>query len=402
MRVTNAATYRKFTTSANDVHARLNKSFAKVSSGEAYESAAESPLSYYKSKKIDNQYLDILSKKSLLKNVQNRIYQQELGARDIQDILSKAKTQVQYARTSTTTSTALRSLRDDLLQKEHEIVNNLNAQYQDYYIYGGNDISTASFSLSADGTEFTFTHIFPGEDTPETFKFKLTENPNDGSYKFELDLTGSSLTPSEAETKLRQAMSEQGRIDLGYGSIRDKNTLLDTYTGGLNVLTGVSSDGISLDPNDPIGGEASVADLLSKSPIALIGQAVQSITKYSSAKESYENGTQGAPGVPTTEEMDKITGDTYHVLGETISSMTEAEHTVSTVYADLGNRYRLLTDLETKLNKTADSLTEQYSNAWGADPYESIVELYNNQYAYNAALKVGTNLMSSSLFDFIS
>ncbi|MCI8950180.1 MAG: flagellar hook-basal body protein [Lachnospiraceae bacterium] len=400
MRVTNAATYRKFTTAANDVHARLNKSFAKVSSGEAYESAAESPLNYYKSKKIDNQYLDTLSKKSLLKNVQNRIYQQELGARDIQDILSKAKNQVQYARTSTTTSTALKSIRDDLLQKQHEIVNDLNAQYQDYYIYGGNDISTAPFSLSADGTEFTFTHIFPGEEDPTTFVFKLTEDTakNDGSYKFELDLTGSNLTPTEAEKKLRQAMSEQGRIDIGYGSIRDKNTLLDTYTGGLNVLTGVPSDGISTNPNDPIGGEKTVADLLSKSPIGLIGQAVQTISKYSTSKESYES---GAAGAPTAEEMEKITGDTYHILGETISSMTEAEHTVSTVYADLGNRYRLLTDMETKLNKTADSLTEQYTNAWGADPYESIVELYNNQYAYNAALQVGSNLMGSSLFDFM-
>ncbi len=44
MRVTNSATYRNFTSSANDVHARLNKSFQKVSSGEAYERKAPSPI----------------------------------------------------------------------------------------------------------------------------------------------------------------------------------------------------------------------------------------------------------------------------------------------------------------------------------------------------------------------
>ncbi len=81
--------------------------------------------------------------------------------------------------------------------------------------------------------------------------------------------------------------------------------------------------------------------------------------------------------------------------------MTESEHTVSTVYADLGNRYRLLSDMETKLNRTSDSLTEQYTDVWGADPYEAIMEVYSSQSAYNAALKVGTQLMTSSLFDFM-
>ena len=190
-------------------------------------------------------------------------------------------------------------------------------------------------------------------------------------------------------------MAEQGRLDIGYGSIRDRDTLLDTYTGGLNVLTGVSSDGINVDPTKPIGGEASVADLLSKSPIALIGQAAHTITNYTNQKEAYENGEI------SEEEYSKVTGEMYHVLGETISSMTQSEHTVSTVYADLGNRYRLLSDMETKLNRTSDSLTEQYTDVWGADPYEAIMEVYSSQSAYNAALKVGTQLMTSSLFDFM-
>ena len=109
MRVTTSSTYRNFTTSVNNVHFNLNKSMNKVSTGEAYENAAESPLNYYSGKKIDNQYQDTLNKISLIKSVQNRIYQQELGARDIQKILSGAKNQVQFARTGTTTDYALES-----------------------------------------------------------------------------------------------------------------------------------------------------------------------------------------------------------------------------------------------------------------------------------------------------
>ncbi len=39
MRVTNASVYKKFTSSANNVHAQLIKSFNKVSSTKAYEAA---------------------------------------------------------------------------------------------------------------------------------------------------------------------------------------------------------------------------------------------------------------------------------------------------------------------------------------------------------------------------
>ena len=128
MRVTNASTYRNFTSSVNNVHLALNKSMNKVSSGEAYEKAAENPLAHYRGKKIDDQFQESLAKTTLIKDVKNRLYQQELGAYDIQTTLAAAKNQVQRCRTGTTSDEALMTLRDDLLQKMHTVVNDLNAQ----------------------------------------------------------------------------------------------------------------------------------------------------------------------------------------------------------------------------------------------------------------------------------
>lgn len=149
MRITTNATYRKYTSSVNDVHSRLIKSFNKITSGAAYEAAADNPLAYYTGKKIDDQYLDTVSKNTLLTDVKNRLYQQELGARDIQDVLSKAKKQVQYARTATTTGEHdIQTIKEDLIQKVRTIANDLNTQYQDFYIYGGNDVKTTPFDLN--------------------------------------------------------------------------------------------------------------------------------------------------------------------------------------------------------------------------------------------------------------
>lgn len=390
MRVTNASTYRNFTTSVNNVHSRLNKSMDKISSGEQYENAAANPLAYYEGKRIDDQYLDTINKKSLLKDVQNRIYQQELGIRNIQTRLSEAKNNVQYANTATTTDTALDTTKSAMLQEMHEMVNSLNAQYQNFYVYGGNDVSTPPFSLSADGSTLTFSHQFPGDTKSTTFKMELAKDPADGSYKYTL-LTGfdDANNPLGDEEQLVKAMREQGRIDIGYGTISDRKTLLDTYTGGMNVLTGITSDAISnwtadssgkfTDGGNPPKG---IMDYLSEGPLALVGRSVQAIGSYL--------------------DGDSTKADMSAVLSQTITDMTVSEHSLSSFYSELGNKYRLIDNLDEKLGDLKISLETQYKDKLGADPYESIMEMYSNNYAYNAALQVGSKLMGSSLFDFMA
>ncbi len=402
MRVTTNSTYRKFTASVNDVHLKLNKSMNKITTGAAYESAAENPLAYYTGKKIDDQYLDTKSKNTLLTDIKNRLYQQELGARDIQDILSKAKKQVQYGRTATTTGEHdIQTIKEDLIQKVRTIANDLNTQYQDFYVYGGNDVTTTPFALEVNlsandpNLELTYSHTFPGEDQVTEFHLKFSEN--NGEFKFELDQTATPEPGHKLGTMddLVRAMSEQGRVDIGYGDIRDRETLLDTYTGGLNILTGVNSDAVrSLNAQDKTNAangnpttlaQDKIMETLDKSPIALIGKAIISINDYNTSGSAHYN--------------DKDLLDDR--LEETIDQMTETEHTISTAYSDLGNKYLLLEETGKKLDSIEDALTEQYKDTLGADPYASIMEMFNNQYAYNAALQVGSKLMSSSLFDFV-
>lgn len=374
MRVVNSSLYRNYTSSMNNVQARLNKSFTKISSGRAYESAAENPISYYKGREIDDQYQQVLSKKQLLTDVKSRLYQQERGAYDIQTSLSlQAKQAVLQANTATTSDTALMSLRDKLLQTEHNMINDLQTQYQDFYIYGGNDVSTPPFSLSSDGKTLTFSHKYPGDDF--TTKYEMTFQ--DGKFQDAVSVSTDPAGQAVTHPDLADAMKEQGFMDLGYGDIRDRSTLIDTFTGGMNVLTGLTSEHVKT--NTPSNAE--IMEALTKGPVGLVAGAVETINKYL-------DGTNDRGQM--SKELDVILQD-----------MLVSEHTTTTVYSDLGNKYNLLEQLDSKLGKMSDSLQTQYTDAVGADPYESIYEMFNNQYAYNAALQVGSNLMSSSLFDFI-
>ena len=383
MRVTNSSYYRNFTNSINDVHSRLNKSMNKVSSGKAYENAADNPLAYYEGKKIDNQYQDTLSKLGLITNVKNRLYQQELGARSIQNRLSEAKKKIEYIRSDSNNSDMqiVQTVRDDLLQKQQSMVNDLNSQYQNNYIFGGSDTTTPPFTLSADGRELTFSHTFAGDDSVTKMVMTLTQQP-DGTYQYEFSGTkGNPPTGTDSDETLDnivKAMRETGYMDVGYGNISEPETLLDTNTGGLNLITGLPSSALNAMPDSQARDE--VINRLNNGPIALVGKAVI-------ASDNYIGGGSRE--------------DFSSALVSIMDTMTETEHSVSTVYSDLGNKYSLLESTEEKLTTIKLALTEQYKTKLGAGPYEAITEMFSYQQSYNAALRVGSNMMSSSLFDFV-
>ena len=379
MRVTNTSIYRNFTFTANDQHSKLIKSFSKIGgNSKKYESAAENPLAYYEGLNMDTHFQDLESKVSLIKDVKHRMYQQELGARAIQSALTGdngSKFQIEKALNATSDHTStLSAVRDELTQSQHEIVNALNVQYQNIYVFGGNDSSQAPFYLSEDGKTLTYRHLFPGDKTTTDITMTLTKQ-TDGSYEYVIDDIDSVV----------KAMTEQGVMDLGYGYIGDRDSLIDTYTGGLNVLTGITSktarDMISLGKTDDL--KALIQERMNGSAIALTGQAAFAVQDY------IDNPTQD--GLNT---MNKV-------LGDTLSEIDASSIRLGTIYEELGIKYSRLDDTHTRLLSVQDSLTEAYADKLGADPYEAIMEMVSNQYSYNAALQVGSKLMETSLFDFM-
>ena len=379
MRVTNTSIYRNFTFTANDLHSKLIKSFSKIGgNSKKYESAAENPLAYYEGLNMDTHFQDLESKVSLIKDVKHRMYQQELGARAIQSALTGdkgSKFQIEKALNATSDHTStLSAVRDELTQSQHEIVNALNVQYQNIYVFGGNDSSQAPFYLSEDGKTLTYRHLFPGDKTTTDITMTLTKQ-TDGSYEYVIDDIDSVV----------KAMTEQGVMDLGYGYIGDRDSLIDTYTGGLNVLTGITSktarDMIRIGKTDDL--KALIQERMNGSAIALTGQAAFAVQDY------IDNPTQD--GLNT---MNKV-------LGDTLSEIDASSIRLGTIYEELGIKYSRLDDTHTRLLSVQDSLTEAYADKLGADPYEAIMEMVSNQYSYNAALQVGTKLMETSLFDFM-
>ena len=407
MRVTARTYYQDYAKSVNDIHRKLNKTMEQVGSGRKFDEAKEDPIAYYAGKRIENQHTDADAKKSIIDDVKNRLYQQERGALSIQEDMREVNKRVINLSNDPTNANpaTVQTFESEFKQRLNSVVNTLNSQYDNFYVYGGNDMTTVPFSLKEDldganpSITLTYTHKFPGDEKATELNIKYSYDGT--NYKNEFsgkDGNGTALNETDSLKLILSAMREQGKMSTGYGSLRDRSTLIDTYTGGLNMITGLSSDTLKgLSDSDAIarikgasnGGAVNAQeDSLVNTPVALISKSILTSHNYIKAIESNTN-------VSTAKER-------FHKdMSDFINQNDDSESRVSDTYRVLGIKYAALESTQEKLDLTMDTLQAEYSSKLAIDPYDAVVKMYSYQYSYNAAMKVGSNIMQSSLFDFV-
>ena len=407
MRVTARTYYQDYAKSVNDLHTKLNKSMEQVGNGRKFNEAKEDPIAYYAGKRIENQHSDAEAKKTIIDDVKNRLYQQEKGALSIQDDMRTVNTKVVNLKNDTTNANAstVETFESEFTQRLHSVVNTLNSQYDNFYVYGGNDMTTVPFSLKEDldgappSVTLTYSHKFPGDEKATELNIKYSYDGTNYKNEFSGKASdGTALGEGDTLKLILSAMREQGKMSTGYGSLRDRSTLLDTYTGGLNMITGLSSDTLKgLSDTDAInrikgasngGPVVAEEDSLMNSPVALLSKSVLTTHNYVKALKTNTN-------VSTAKER-------FHKdLSDFINQNDDSEPRVSDTYRVLGIKYAALEATQSKLDITMDTLQAEYSSKLAIDPYDAVVKMYSYQYSYNAAMKVGANIMQSSLFDFV-
>lgn len=407
MRVTARTYYQDYAKSVNDLHTKLNKSMEQVGNGRKFNEAKEDPIAYYAGKRIENQHSDAEAKKTIIDDVKNRLYQQEKGALSIQDDMRTVNTKVVNLKNDTTNANAstVETFESEFTQRLHSVVNTLNSQYDNFYVYGGNDMTTVPFSLKEDldgappSVTLTYSHKFPGDEKATELNIKYSYDGTNYKNEFSGKASdGTALGEGDTLKLILSAMREQGKMSTGYGSLRDRSTLLDTYTGGLNMITGLSSDTLKgLSDTDAInrikgasngGPVVAEEDSLMNSPVALLSKSVLTTHNYVKALKTNTN-------VSTAKER-------FHKdLSDFINQNDDSESRVSDTYRVLGIKYAALEATQSKLDITMDTLQAEYSSKLAIDPYDAVVKMYSYQYSFNAAMKVGANIMQSSLFDFV-
>ncbi len=435
VRVTSGTFYQNYSVTVQNLHGQLNDTMEQVSSGRKYKDAAENPLAYYKGKTIDNEYNNIKAQDSVINDVINRMYQQEEGAKGIQTEMNTVQTNMMRAVNDSSNGevTTIETINQDYQQRLQSMVSSdMNAQYENYYVFGGNDTSTLPFTLDMDldngsitgdasktpdssknSITLTYSHKFPGSDdiTKMNVKYTLTDK---GELKTEYSgsvthvddkgkKTETALTSTETLEKMYTAMTEQGRMSLGYGNIVQRDTLPDTVSNGLNMISGLDSEGLKslMEKNEktPQNVYDQIDKGLKNSPIGLLSKTIMATQTYTDKMntDALKDGEAGK----TTGAADAYK-ETYHkAVGEVLDEWDDSGQRVSNTYRQMGVRQAALKTVQENLQQKEDTLTEEYTSILGIDTYDAIVQMYQRQYAYNAAMKVGSNIMQSNLFDYV-
>lgn len=204
-----------------------------------------------------------------------------------------------------------------------------------------------------------------------TYGDKFVFGGADGAHTpFELkDVNGQKVLFYRGSTVDNPDMEEMSReevyIDLGFGLTMDDATGKVANSSGFNIsLPGINVVGYGTDK-----------DGTSKNIITLAGEIADVLDQ---------------------EDFDL---DEYKKL---LNAFDDARGVLSDNLTTLGTRTNFLTTTKSRLEDQQINLTEQYDNVVNVDMAEAITEFSWAQYAYNAALKIGTNILTPSFIDFMS
>lgn len=198
--------------------------------------------------------------------------------------------------------------------------------------------------------------LFGGASTKEA-PFELTDK---GVLTYR-GVNVNTTDPAEIK-KLEGFMKETLYVDLGFGmqetaGVIDDDSVFNTAISGIEVLGyGQTDDGVS------------------ENIVTLLGQMADELEKEPLDEEKYN---------------------------QLFQQFTDLKNDVADFAAELGTDCEFLENTVTKLENNQDTLNKQIISLDQADMPAAITNYIWQEYAYNAALKVGNSLLSQSFIDFM-
>ena len=226
------------------------------------------------------------------------------------------------------------------------IVQDMNAKYGDNFIFGGADTLKVPFEFNDKGEL-----LYRGQDV-DTME-ATSKDPNANTY---------------------EKIDDKLYVDVGLGFQEGQNgggiissSAYDSALNGLDFL-GYGTDGEGL-PNNVV------------SIMKELGGMFQ---RYDTKNNTWGNGD-------SAEKAQKL-----------MNKLEQASDRLNKAHVELDAKTTFLKTNQERLTATGDNLNEQVVNVEDVDPAQAIMELVWAQQAYNAALKVGTNIIPQSLLDYMN
>lgn len=301
---------------------------------------------------------------------------------DLSDSTARASAILGITGTAGESRTALGQV---LRETAESVIQTFNSQYGDQFIFAGNDGLNVPFSWSESG-DLLYRGInvnagsvaMPEGTAPDWGPLDENGIPAD------LPDSSEGLTASEQDwyayyqdqsdvAKLKAMSEEELNIDLGMGMKEDKSGQLIDGSAFDMSLPGIRLLGYGVDKD----GEPQNLALMMKE----LGEVFSRCNNDSGAYASEEDEAKAS---------------------RLLDKLKAGQEALTEEYVELDSKSTFLNTNISRLTEQQAGLNEQILNLEQVDLATAITEFSWQQYCYNAALKIGNQLLSQSLIDYMN
>lgn len=393
MRVTTGMAMNLYRYNLQNSTAALADSRNKVISQRRFDSFAESPTSAIQAWRIRRA---MTNNESYQKNTNDTISRFNIAWQSMDKVtnalVDKDGTFSDIRAMNDATAAAKTELGHVLSNTAESVIHVMNgAKFGDHFVFAGDDEMSAPFTWSADGETLLYRGINVNATPPEGLPPERTGNEPDwvpaaGDHSLPTKMPEKGANKNEQDwidyyksdwARLDALANEHEYVDLGMGMLEDKNGKLVTTTAFDRSLPGIQMLGYGLDED---GDPKNVAMVLKR-----LGEIFKSCDPETGSLEG-DNG-----------KGESLLSEATRLMGK----LKDSRDYCTRQYTAIDTKGHLLEEIKDRMEMNEDYLQEERANLEDLDPADAITQFSWDYYCYSAALKVGTQLLSQSLIDYM-
>lgn len=259
---------------------------------------------------------------------------------------------------------------EDALRQVSDMVKTISKNYNIQALNGTNQTKEVRQSYASAIRQFQQSMVLSMNSSYEdTFLFAGSDGKNppfeltsDGNLNYR-GIDVNAIKGSADYEKLKTMSNENLYVDLGMGLTMDNFDKVVSSSAFDMSLPGINAIGFGVDEKG-----------MSNNIVVMAGKLADSLEAETFDADQFRD------------LMNK-----FDTLGTSLTNQV----------TELGVRSEFLTTTKDRLDSSEISIQAQMSSVEGVDMAEAITNYMWDQYAYNAALKVGTSILSSSFIDFM-
>lgn len=341
MRITYKMMTTKYTTNLNNMSTELDKLNTQVASGRKFAKTSDDTTSAIKAYQIRRDIAKVEGYQNNIGHATDFLTNSETNLGDINKTVSDATVKILQGKNGTQSLDTRKTIANELRAMQDQLLNTLNSSVSGTCIFGGSNTGEKPFTVDADG--------------------KLLYN------KISLDNLDNS-TPALEKT-LKDLKTDSLYVDVGLGLSFDTTGAVNR-----NSVFNYSIPGINIVGNGTTQIEG-ITEPVSNNLYNLLGDIASQFES-----DNYSNDT-----------VDKLFGQFQTASSK--SNQVTTEIGAKTNYLDfMTNRYDAQ-NLNMQIRQT---------DVEGIDAAYTYIAFQTQKVAYQAALQMGTSIIQSSVFDYMS